>query len=77
MERAMTVSTKRRDELVVNALVLAIEVLNRLCPEGDLEDDALVLKQILDERDLDPQTLAGLQWAMRDALDLPCGKEEV
>jgi hypothetical protein len=68
---------KRRDELVVNALVLAIEVFNRLCPEGDLEDDALVLKELLDERDLDPETIAGLQWAMRDAIDLLCGKEEV
>jgi hypothetical protein len=71
------VSAKRRDELVVNALALAIEVLTRLAPEGDLEDDTSVLKEMLDERDLDPETLAKLQWTMRDALDLLCGKEEV
>ena len=71
----MAASAKRRDELTVNAIALAIEVLTRLCPEGDLEDDALILK--VDERDLDPETLAKLQWTMRDALDLLCGKEEV
>jgi hypothetical protein len=73
----MTASAKRRDEWTVNALALAIEVLTRLCPEGDLEDDASVLKEMLDERDLDPETLAGLQWMARDAIDLVCGKEEV
>ena len=47
----MTASPKRRNELTVNALALAIEVLIQLCPEGDLEDDALELKELLDERD--------------------------
>jgi hypothetical protein len=72
----MTASPERRDEWTANALALAIEVLIRLCPEGDLEDDALVLKELLDERDLGPETLAQLQWTMRDAVDLLCGKEE-
>jgi hypothetical protein len=71
------VSAKRRDEWTVYALALAIEVLTRLCPEGDLEDDALVLKEMLDERGLEPEALAQLQWTMRDAIDLLCGKEEV
>jgi hypothetical protein len=75
MGRTMNAALERRDELLVNALAIAIEVLIRLCPEGDLEDDALVLKELLDERDLDPGTLANLQWMARDAIDLLCGAE--
>jgi hypothetical protein len=72
----MVSAAQRRDELLVQALAIAIEVFTRLCPEGDLEDDTSVLKELLDERDLDPKTLAQLQWTARDALDfLLCGEE--
>jgi hypothetical protein len=71
----MTASAERRDEWTVTALALAIEVLARLCPQGDLESDALVLKELLDERGLEPEALARLQWVARDAIDLLCGAE--
>jgi hypothetical protein len=76
-ERTMTASAERRDEWTANALALAVEVLIRLCPQGDLEENAAILKGLLDERVPDPKTLANLQWMARDAIDLVCGKEEV
>jgi hypothetical protein len=71
----MPIPMTRRNELLEKALVLTIEVLTRLCPEGDLEDDTAVLKEMLDERNLDPKTLANLQWTARDVIDLLCGKD--
>jgi hypothetical protein len=73
-----TVPKSRRDELIEHALVLAIEVLNRLsplCSEGDLDDDISALKELLEEHDLEPETIARLQWGMRDVLDLIGGKD--
>jgi len=45
-------ATKRRDELIGHALLLTIEALNRLstlCEEGELDDDLVALKEMVEE----------------------------